>query len=269
MRFSHQRGCVSEVSGDEFFHLGMDELHWDCWDVPHINAWMATVGIAPGDHKGIARYYLERVQAVLAKHGKRGIVWNEAFDQYGAATYPPATPAPRQLRADTVVHLWFSPTWYDPPTGLPVAKTLEQVVVTGRDALISFPWYLNANASAGPSFESLYLQDVQSNKTCETGAHGELNCTCFGRNGDVEDSCYDVSDQPELLSHVLGGEAALWGEAVNGANVEAATFMAAAVVAERLWSPRTALDVADARRRLGAMRAVMRGRGLAPAGMPP
>ena len=59
---------------------------------------------------------------------------------------------------------------------------------------------------------------------------------------------------------VLGGEAALWGEAVNGANVEAATFMAAAVVAERLWSPRTTLDVADARRRLGAMRAVMRGR---------
>jgi hypothetical protein len=31
---------------------------------------------------------------------------------------------------------------------------------------------------------------------------------CFGRHGDIEGGCYDVSGQPQQLQHVLGGEAA-------------------------------------------------------------
>ena len=97
--------------------------------------------------------------------------------------------------------------------------------------LVSFPWYLNVNATAGPSFESMYLQDIQSNKTCIP--HTSMRCTCYGRRGNVETGCYDVSGMPDLLKHVLGGEAALWGEESDGTTLEAGTFMAAAVVADR------------------------------------
>ena len=122
---------------------------------------------------------------------------------------------------------------------------------------------------SGPSFESIYLQDVQSNKTCAPASAGDLtvNCTCFGRGGDVEDSCYDVSGSELRL--VLGGESALWGEGVDASNLNAATFMATSVVAERLWSPRGVLDLADARARLAVMQEVMTWRGFGATGVPP
>jgi hypothetical protein len=161
------------------------------------------------------------------------------MDQYGDAHYPPATPVPSELHESTVIHTWYSPEWYDPPTGLPVARTVQEIAETGRDVLVSFPWYLSANASSGPSFESMWFQDVVSNKTCTSTAAAaaneknntdtkttglqksssntmktqqqqqhDLNCTCFGRRGDVEASCYDVSGSPELLERVLGAEIA-------------------------------------------------------------
>ena len=51
--FAELRG----VFGDsDYLHVGFDEAHWDCYDVPHVNAWMATVGIRAGDHKGVLRW---------------------------------------------------------------------------------------------------------------------------------------------------------------------------------------------------------------------
>ena len=84
----------------------------------------------------------------------------------------------------------------------------------------------------------MYCQDVQSNKSCVGIGGSAVNCTCYGRGGDVEKGCYEVSDPRVLDELVLGGEAALWGEAVDDMRLDGATFMAAAVVAERLWSPR-------------------------------
>jgi hypothetical protein len=103
---------------------------------------MPTVGIKPGDYKGVARYYLGRVQAIVAKHKMRAVAWNEVMDQYGDAQYPPATPVPAELHPSTVIHTWYSPEWYDPPTGLSVARTVQGIARTGRDVLVSFPWYL-------------------------------------------------------------------------------------------------------------------------------
>ena len=257
---------IAGVFDDAHLHLGFDEVHWDCYDRPVIDTWMRDTGVAaPGDYKGVVRWMLARAQQLARAAGRTAVVWNEAFDQYGAAAYPPATPPPGELDCATVVHLWYSPEWYDPPTGLSVGKTVADVVRSGRSALVSFPWYLNANASAGPSFAALYLQDVDSNKTCASNGTGGVNCTCLGRQGDVEDGCYDVAGD----ERVLGGEAALWGEAVDGANLLPSVFMAAAVVGERLWSPRDALDVQDAQRRLLLLQAKMEERGLGGTALPP
>lgn len=162
---------------------------------------------------------------------------------------------------------WYNPAWYDPPTGLPVGATAQQIVETGFPTLVSFPWYLSSNGSAGPSFESLYLQDVTSNKTCVTDPEGRFECTCYGRLCDLEEGCYEV--RKEDLHGVLGGEAALWGEMVDAANLQAALWMPAAVVAERLWSPRTTATTEEAWLRLVAMQRHMATRGFPDTSLPP
>ena len=75
--------------------------------------------------------------------------------------------------------------------------------------------------------------------------------------------------EPWREARVLGGEVALWGEDVDGANVERVLWPRAAAAAERLWSPRgRAAEDAGVRARLRQFRCALlrRGVGAAPVG---
>ena len=136
-------GELLSIFTDDYFHLGFDEVHYDCYNRPHINnTWMHTVGIVAGDYKGVVRWSLSKMQQIVKTFAtsKRAVVWQEASDHIGPTQYPPATAAPKELDRDTVVQLWYNPRWYDPPTGLPVGKTLADIV-RRNPAVVSFPWY--------------------------------------------------------------------------------------------------------------------------------
>jgi len=60
-----------------------------------------------------------------------------------------------------------------------------------------------------------------------------------------------TSAQQELI---IGGEACVWGELVDGVNIQATIYPRLSAVAERLWSPITTTDVTDAKARLTIQR---------------
>ncbi|MGA8530210.1 MAG: family 20 glycosylhydrolase, partial [Acidobacteriaceae bacterium] len=55
---------------------------------------------------------------------------------------------------------------------------------------------------------------------------------------------------PEQAARILGGEACMWSEYVDGQTIDSRIWPRTAAIAERLWSPRTVNNVDDMYRRL-------------------
>jgi hexosaminidase len=58
---------------------------------------------------------------------------------------------------------------------------------------------------------------------------------------------------PQQRAHILGGEATMWAEWVTPETIDSRIWPRTAAIAERLWSPQGAADVADMYRRLAAV----------------
>ncbi|EIE23444.1 putative beta-N-acetylhexosaminidase [Coccomyxa subellipsoidea C-169] len=209
---------------DTYLHLGGDEVPFDCWQSsPEIRAWMREHDVS--SIAGLETYFEERVLALASAAGRSYIVWQEPLDN-GV-----------KLDSNTVVHVW---KWWWPvsATEATVEGGAEMNAVAqkpaGYRALLSSPWYLNLGPYAGEAWVDYYT---------------------------VEPLEFDAT--PAQASLVIGGEACMWGEWVDGSNLMERTWPRAAAVAERLWSARDVRDVDAARPRIAEHRCRMLARGLA------
>ncbi|CAH1253026.1 HEXA [Branchiostoma lanceolatum] len=129
-----------------------------------------------------------------------------------------------QVAKDTVVEVWRRKP--------PVPTEMARVTAKGLRAILSSCWYLN-RISYGVDWGQYY--------TCEP-----LNFT-------------GTQAQKDL---VIGGEACMWGEYVDGTNLIARLWPRASAVAERLWSNKDVTSMADATVRMDEQRCRMVRRGL-------
>ncbi|KAL8613275.1 hypothetical protein ACOMHN_001599 [Nucella lapillus] len=192
---------MQEVQGvfkDRFIHAGMDEALYMCWQSsPNISDFMKEHNFE-GDFPKLEEYYVTKALAILAKTGKDVIIWQDPLDN-GVS-----------VSASTVVEIWKNKRkirncdvkaqddWQD---------YAALAARSGHRMIVSSCWYLNYVC---------YGEDWRRFYVCEP--HSFSNKT---------------SDQ-EL---VVGGEACMWAEYVDGTNFLQIAWPRAAAAAERLWSP--------------------------------
>uniref|UniRef100_A0A3B4VH77 Beta-hexosaminidase n=1 Tax=Seriola dumerili TaxID=41447 RepID=A0A3B4VH77_SERDU len=128
-----------------------------------------------------------------------------------------------KLKPDTVVHVWI---------GGGSNEEMGKVTAAGYTTILSAPWYLDYIS---------YGQDWQ-------------------RYYKVEPLNFNGTEAQKKL--VIGGEACLWGEYVDGTNLTPRLWPRASAVAERLWSAKEVTDINDAFNRLSMHRCRMVERGI-------
>ncbi|XP_072031605.1 beta-hexosaminidase subunit beta-like isoform X1 [Amphiura filiformis] len=129
-----------------------------------------------------------------------------------------------QVSDTTVVQVWLD-KWQD---------EFAKATKAGHRVLLSTPWYLNR---VGNPYSKPWHADYKVNPRHFNG----------------------TAEQKKL---VMGGEACMWGEYVDGTNIIQRTWPRASTIAERLWSASTVTDVNAAAPRLAEQRCRMVRRGL-------
>ncbi|CAF1111011.1 unnamed protein product [Didymodactylos carnosus] len=157
------------------------------------------------------------------------VVWQDVWDEHV------------KLPSDTIIQIWKDESisaefnsW---------ASYLNKAASEGYNVILSSPWYLNFI-----SYGKYNTNDSVMNLD-------------FFRYYEVE-PLQTFSGNDAEKRRILGGEACLWAEFVDGSNVIPRLWPVASAIAERLWSDRSVNNSEDAQFRLDVHRCRLLRRGI-------
>lgn len=131
-----------------------------------------------------------------------------------------------KAKPDTIVEVWRG------NSTVPWQHYMTRIASEGYKTILSSCWYLNYIS---------YGQDWRKYYQCEP---------------------QNFTGSAEQHSNVIGGEACVWAEYIDGTNILSTLWPRASAVAERLWSSRDVTDVESAKFRLDQQRCRMVRRGI-------
>jgi hexosaminidase len=215
-------GELAAVFPDDFVHTGGDEVDAAAW--PHVE-----------DARAAQAEFTRRAAAIVAGHGRRMVVWDEALTD--------------DLPEDVVVQAWRGP------------RVLHDAVRAGHQTLLSAGWYLDHLLAA----RHLHAVDPLAEPDAVAAAQREIeNDSALAGIRPILAGAHRWQGDPARLARltpaeaarVLGGEACMWTELVTDTNLDQRIWPRTAAVADRLWAPPPerpdALDTLDRVTGLGA-----------------
>ena len=134
---------IGEMAGlfpDQFFHIGGDEVNGKEWDAnPKIQAFKQAHGLK--DNNDLQAYFNQRVQKIVAKHGKTMLGWDEILRP--------------DLPKDIAIQSWRGP------------DSLAQAAKQGYRGLLSSGYYVDLMWSAERHYATEPLSGAAANLTPE------------------------------------------------------------------------------------------------------
>ena len=125
---------------DQFFHIGGDEVNGKEWDAnPKIQAFMRAHGLK--DNNDLQAYFNQRVQKIVAKHGKTMLGWDEILRP--------------DLPKEIVIQSWRGP------------DSLAQAAKQGYRGLLSSGFYVDLMWSAERHYSTEPLSGAAASLTPE------------------------------------------------------------------------------------------------------
>jgi hexosaminidase len=230
-------GEMSGLFPDAYFHAGGDEVSDAVWlDHPQVQTFMQAKGL--GSKQALEGYFHIRVAAILKKHGKTMIGWEEVA-AIGAAP------------KDVVIQAWQT------------SNATAEVTAKGHRTIVSAGYYLDL---LNPAAFHYAFDPLDTSTAGLTPAEAEKGRKLSPIMAAILTDALVAKPLPPLTPEqeklVLGGEAPLWAEIVTDEVIDARLWPRAAVLAERFWSPRTVRDTDDLYRRLPAIQDQLRVQGL-------
>ncbi|CAF1661930.1 unnamed protein product, partial [Adineta ricciae] len=213
---------------EPYIHLGMDEVYPACWlSNPYIRKFLEENNMF--NSTDLMTYYSSKILEINRSIGAKSMVWQDVWDD--GVKLPPGT----------VIEIWKDTTLV--PESQPWSYYLSKATSEGYDAVLASPFYLNMieygkyntnDSVMNLEFFKWYNIDLFANFTGDQAARERL----------------------------VGGEAALWAEFVDGTNTLSRLWPRASAVAERLWSSIDVTNPEDAQFRLDVHRCRMLRRGI-------
>lgn len=225
-------GEMAALFPDRYFHVGGDEISGADWATnPEVQDFMKANGLKK--KADLESYFFDRVRKSLRAHGKSVIGWEEV----GRNAIPD----------DVVVQTWRS------------SKAIAKVTTKGNRVIVSGGYYFPG--------EDYYRVDP-----LDPAAHGRTREQVAEAKAKglpdaiiAEEAIIDPSLKlsPAQQALVLGGEGCIWTEIVTEEMLDGRLWPAAAIVAERFWSPASMRDTAEMYSRLVIVQDGLRLAGLA------
>lgn len=137
-----------QVFQDEYIHLGMDEVYYDCWKSnPNISEWMVQRNMT--DYHQLEAYYSSKILQIAKDLNKKVTVWQDVYDN--------------GVRPEKTTQIQI---WKDEAIGFSKwSDYLNDITSNGYPVILSSPWYINFVSYGFQEWYKHYLVEPMANFT--------------------------------------------------------------------------------------------------------